>query len=904
MVWKRMAQADSRPNPDELLARVKADEAKVKRGRLKIFLGYAAGVGKTYAMLEYARQRKSEKDVAIAYVETHGRKETESLLEGLEIIPRMQVEYKGVVLPEMDLDAVLSRRPDLAVVDEYAHTNTPGSRHEKRYQDVEELLDAGIDVYTTLNIQHVESLRSVVAQVTDVWMRETVPDSAVDLATDIELVDLPPDELIKRLQEGKVYVPDQIASAISQFFRKGNLGALRELAMRTAAQRVDEQLRTYMEEKSIRGPWPTGERLLVWISPDSASANLVRAARRLAAQLGAEWFAVNIETPDSLRILPRQRDSLTAALQLAEKLGARIVTLQERNVPSAIDDFARSHDITKIVVGHAPHPRWQEWLHGSVINQIIRQNRDLDIHIIRSQAEPGEKIKEQTPQFTRRARNLLLALILIGAATGLSELLRNTFDSINLLMFYLLSTAIAAIYLGLGPSILVSVLGVLVFDFLFIPPYLSFAVADTRFFFSLIAFMAVGIVISYLTSQFRRQTEAAWQSERQISALYSLGRDLAISNDLESYIKAILKRTKDTFENDAIIFLPDPQNKESLKSYTNSPDLIIAENDNAAALWAFQHQKIIGHGTDTLPNAGARYFPLTTARGIVGILALVLPGKNQSLTLEQERLIEAYSDLAGVAIEGILLTQETRNTEVLIASEKLQTALLDSISHDLRTPLVSVIGALSSLQEAKIKLDEDSIRKLVAVAREEAERLNHLITNLLDESRLEAGAIKVNRQPSEVQDLVGAALEQIGARSSSHEIKMNLPADLPFVSVDFGLIVQALINILDNAIKYSPAGSALDIKGYLTGNTITIEVADRGIGIPTQDLDHVFDKFFRVHRPDKVKGTGLGLSISRGIVEAHGGRIIAENRPDGGTIIRLNLPLAESSAKDRGQGYE
>jgi two-component system sensor histidine kinase KdpD len=895
-----MAQGDSRPNPDELLARVKAEEARVKRGRLKIFLGYAAGVGKTYAMLEYACQRKSERDVAIAYVETHGRKETEALLEGLEIIPRKQVEYRGATLPEMDLDAVLVRHPDLAVVDEYAHTNAPGSRHEKRYQDVVELLEAGIDVYTTLNIQHVESLRSVVAQVTDVWMRETVPDSAVDMATDIELVDLPPDELIKRLQEGKVYVPDQVGSAISQFFRKGNLGALRELAMRTAAQRVDEQLRAYMEEKSIRGPWPTGERLLVWISSDSASANLVRSARRLAAQLGAEWFAVNVETPISMRMSPQQRDTLTSALQLAEKLGARIVTLQERNVPSALANFAGSHNITKIVVGQAPHPHWQEWLQGSVVNQITRQNRNLDVYIMKGKAEPRQEVKAPTAPLARRARNLTLALILVGAATGLSELLRNTFDPTNLVMFYLLSTVVAAIYLGLGPSILVSVLGVLVFDFLFIPPYLSFAVADTRFFFSLMALLAVGVVISYLTSQFRRQTEAAWQSERQTSSLYSLGRDLAVSNDLESYVKAILKRTKDTFENEAIIFLPDSKNKVTLKPYTDSPDLRTDENDNAAALWAFQHQKIIGHGTDTLPNARARYFPLTTARGIVGVLALLQPAGGQELRPDQQRLMEAYADLAGVAIEGILLAQETRNTEVLRAGEKLQTALLDSLSHDLRTPLVSIIGALSSLQEAKIKLDEEAIGKLVSVARDEAERLNRLITNLLDESRLEAGAIKVNRQPSEVQDLVGAALEQIGVRSSSLEIKMDLPSDLPFVSVDFGLIVQALINILDNAIKYSPVGSRIEIKGYLADKAVKIEIADRGIGIPSQDLEHIFDKFYRVHRPEKVTGTGLGLSISRGIVEAHGGRITAENRPEGGTIIQLTLPIAESSAKNRG----
>jgi two-component system, OmpR family, sensor histidine kinase KdpD len=894
-----MAQGDKRPDPDELLARIKTENKPGKPGRLKIFLGYAAGVGKTYTMLEHARQKKNERDVIIGYVETHGRKDTEALLEGLEVIPGKKMEYRGVVVTEMDLDAVLSRHPDLAIIDEYAHTNAPGSRHAKRYQDVEELLEAGIDVYTTLNIQHIESLRNVVAQVTDVWVRETVPDSAVDQATDIELVDLPPDELIKRLQEGKVYVSDQIASATSQFFRKGNLTALRELAMRTAAQRVDEQMRAYMEEKSIRGPWPTGERLLVWISPDAASTNLVRNARRLAVQLGAEWFAIQVETPASERLSPEQREGLTKSLQLAEKLGARAVSLQGQTVPDTIGEYARKHNISKIVVGRSPHHRWGELFRGSTFSRIIQQNRDLDVYIIRTRPEPLVKQKESISQLTIRVRNIVLALALLGAATGLSYLLRNFFDPTNLVMIYLLSTVIAALYLGLGPSILVSIMGVLIFDFLFIPPYLSFAVIDFRFFLSLLALLSVGVIISYLTSQFRRRTETAWQHERQTAALYSLGRDLAVANDLESYLQAILRRMADTIENEAVIFLPEPQNKTTLKPYASNPDIKVNENDSAAALWAFQHQKIIGHGTDTLPNTPARYYPLLTGRGMVGVLALLETGKKPELTPEQERLMEAYADLAAVAIEGILLAQETRNMEILKASEKLQKALLGSISHDLRTPLVSIIGALSSIQETEIKPDEDAIRKLIQVARGEAERLNRLITNLLDESRLEAGNINLNRQPSEVQDFLGVALEQLGQRASSHQIKLSLPSDLPFISVDFALMVQALVNILDNALKYSPPESTVDIQGQIMGKNVSLEIADRGIGVPPQDLEHIFDKFFRVQRPEKITGTGLGLSISRWIIEAHGGRIKAENRPGGGTVIRLSIPINEPSAEDR-----
>jgi two-component system sensor histidine kinase KdpD len=519
-----MAQGDPRPNPDELLARVTAEEKRARSGRLKIFLGYAAGVGKTYTMLEFARQRKNERDVVVAYVETHGRKETENILQGLEVIPRKQLEYQGVNLTEMDLDAVLARHPDVAIVDEYAHTNVPGSRHAKRYQDVEELLDAGIDVYTTLNIQHLESLRTVVAQVTDVWMRETVPDSAVDRATDIELVDLPPDELIKRLQEGKVYVPDQIAHATAQFFRKGNLTALRELAMRTAAQRVDVQMRAYMEEKSISGPWPTGERLLVWISPDTASSNLVRNARRLAVQMGAEWFAVQVETPASIHMTAQQREGLTGSLRLAEQLGGKVVNLQGQTVSEALGTYARKYNINKLVVGRPQHARWQEWFLGSTSDKIARQNRDLDVFIIRARPEPRQKGKRDFPQLTLSARNIILAFILVGLATGLSALLRNFFDPTNLVMIYLLSTVVAAVYLGPGPSIIVAILGVLIFDLIFIPPYFTFAVADVRFLFSLIALLIVGIIISYLTSQFRRQTEAAWQRERQTAALYPIFR--------------------------------------------------------------------------------------------------------------------------------------------------------------------------------------------------------------------------------------------------------------------------------------------------------------------------------------------------------------------------------------------
>ena len=642
-----MAEDYSRPNPDELLARVKAEEEQKRRGKLKVFLGYAPGVGKTYTMLEAARLRKKDTDVVVAFVETHGRVETEALLEGLEVIPRRQVEYRGIKLSEMDVDAVLARRPQLALVDELAHENAPDSRHPKRYQDVEELLEAGIDVYTTLNIQHIESGRNVVAQITGVWVRETVPDSVVDNAAEIELVDLPPDELLKRLKEGKVYIPEQIARATEEFFRKGNLTALRELTMRTAAKHVDEQTLAYMKTHAIHGPWPSGERLLLFIGPGSSGSRLVRSARRLAYELGAEWSAVYVETPDSARLSSEQQDQIMDSLRLAQRLGAKTVTIQGDSVAAAVTEYAKANNITKIVVAKTPKKRL---LSSSVVNQIIRQSEHIDVHMVSSGEEPVKRDKRlNRVALGRNWRGYLQGLGLVVLATLLGQLIHELFAPTTIAMLYLLCVVITAYLWGLGPAILVSVLGVLAFDFFHVPPYLTFAVGDTQYVFTFLALLLVGVVISYLASRVRRQTEIARQRERQTAALYALGRDLAISNDLESYIHAIIKRAKETFGHDAIVFLPDPQNKETLKPYAEGPNVTVGENELAAAIWSFQHQRIAGPGTDTLPNAKARYLPLVTARGAVGVIALSMIDASSELTIEQERLLEAYADLAAVA---------------------------------------------------------------------------------------------------------------------------------------------------------------------------------------------------------------------------------------------------------------
>ena len=894
-----MVEKDSRPNPDELLAQVKAEEEQKKLGKLKIFLGYSAGVGKTFAMLEAARLLKTERDLVVAYVETHGRPETEALLKGLEVIPRRRMKYRGVILQEMDLDAVLARRPRLAIVDELAHTNIPESRHPKRYQDVEELIEAGIDVYTTLNVQHIESLRNIVMQISGVWMQEAVPDSVIDKAAEIELVDLPPDELLKRLKEGKVYVPDEAARAAAGFFREGNLIALRESTMRTAAVRVDDRLRAYMQAHAIRGPWPAAERILVCISPNAQSARLVRTARMLASQLYAEWFAVYVETPNDVRLSSEERNRVLDNLRLAERMGAKTVTIRGDSVAAAVSEYSAKNHITKIVIGKTQN-RWRKLFGVAVVDQVIRQSKQVDVIVATAEEKPVKQERAPAGMPFIDWRAYLPGLLLLAVATLLGYVVHGFFSPANIIMIYLLCVVVTAVFWGFGPSILVCILSVLLWDFFFVNPHLTFAVEDTQYIFAFVTLLLVSLTISYLTTRIRQQTEAAQSRESETATLYALSRTLAAVIGLDSTIRAITDSTRETFGLDAMIFLPDAQSKEGLKPHVDDPNVSVGENEVAAAVWCFQHQKVVGHGTDTLPNATARYLPLSTARGTVGVMALLVTGATSRFTAQQTRLLEAYADMAAVAIERTEFAEKARSAEILETTDKLQTALLNSISHDLRTPLVSVIGVLSSLQEEGIELDDAARRNLIQVAREEAERLNHLITNLLDVTRLESAALRVSRQPCDVEDIIGAALEQLGSRSDKRPVRIELAEGLPFVSGDFGLIVQVLVNILENAFKYSPPGSPVEVSGRKRGSLVEIEVADRGIGIPEQDLLRIFDKFYRVQRPDSVVGTGLGLAICKGIVEAHGGGITAENRPDGGTIIKVTLPAADGNSGHAG----
>jgi two-component system sensor histidine kinase KdpD len=888
-----MSREHQRPDPDDLLARVQAEELREGRGRLKIFLGYAAGVGKTYTMLEAAHERKAEGvDVVVAYVETHSRAETEAMLQDLEIIPRRQAEYRGILLPEMDVDAVLARRPQLALVDELAHTNAPGSRHPKRYQDVQELLAAGIDVYTTLNVQHLESLNDVVAQITGVVVRETVPDRVVDDATEIELTDLPPDELLQRLKEGKVYVPEQTARAIEKFFRMGNLTALRELVMRRAADRVDEQMRAYMQTRAIPGPWPAKERLLVCVGPSPFSERLVRAGRRLADELNAEWFAVYVETPDHYRLAQDQKDRISRLLQLAEELGGKAVTLPGHSVAEAVLDYARKQNVTKIVAGKPIQPRWRELLRGSVVDQIIRQSGPIDVHVVSGTPEAKGAAGRQADGWQPHPpwRPYVQSVVLVIAGTALSALLRPSFSPTNLVMIYLLTVVLAALYLGRGPSFLAAILSVLAFDFFFVPPSLTLAVADTEYLLTFAALLVVGLVISNLTVRVREQADAARHRATQTAELYALSRDLAAAIDLDAILQAVLAHIGKTLGREAAVLLPTSTG-DIVEPRAASPAFALDENQLAVAIWAFKHGQPAGHGTDTLPSADVRCLPLKTARGVVGVLGIKPTHPTSLLTPDQRELLQAFVSQAALAIERVQLAEQAQRAELLQAAEKLRTTLLNMISHDLRTPLVSITGALSSLQEEDVEFDKATRRSLLENALEEAERLNRLVGNLLDMTRIEAGALQLTSEPCDVQDVIGSALEQAERWLERHPVTVDVPVDLPLVPMDFVLMVQVLVNLLDNAVKYSPPDSPIEVRARVDGSELQIQVADRGIGIPPADLERVFDKFYRVQRPGSVSGSGLGLSICKGIVEAHGGRIWAQNREDGGTLVALDLPL-------------
>ncbi|HEV2283526.1 MAG TPA: sensor histidine kinase KdpD [bacterium] len=878
-----------RPRPEAFLKEAETEERRHRRGKLRIFLGYAAGVGKTYAMLLAAREAQSEgRGVAIAYVETHGRAETEALVHGFTIIPRWKIAYRGVTLEEMDLDTVLGEHPDLAVVDELAHTNAPGCRHARRYQDVEELLETGIDVYTTLNVQHIESLNDVVAQITGITVRETVPDQILEQADEVGLVDLPPDELIQRLHEGKVYVPEQASRAIDKFFRPGNLTALREIALRYLAGQVDHQMRAYMESHAIPGPWPAGERVVVCIDADPLAERLVRTGRRMAAGLDAEWIVLHVETPEYATLPEAARDRIARTLRLAEELGARTVSLPGTKASEEIIRYARAQNVSKILVGVSHHPRWIQLIHGSVVDRIMRAAGDIDVYVISAARERQHTTEPAAPEWPGLfSKPYLYSAAVVAVAVVIGALVHGVWAQANVTMLFLLAVVVTALQWGRGPATLVAAVSLAAFAVFFGPPSFTYTMADTQYLVTVAALLFVGLVIGTLASRTREQAQAARSREGYMAALHALSGELAATNDLDAILQAVGRHIAATFGRSVAIFLPKG---ETLEPRLMTPGFPLTENERAVADWVFRHGHSAGYGTDTVPAAAARYMPLKTAQRIVGVLGVQPAASGPRLNPEQRRLLDAFASQAALAIERVELAEEARRGDIARETERLQTALLNSISHDLRTPLASITGALTTLADHP-PADEPVRRELLQNAREQAERLNHLVGSLLDMNRLEAGTLRLRTEPGDVEDLIGASIAQLGEAVQHREIRVSVDPKLPLVPMDFALVTQALVNMLDNALRYSPPDAPIEITARLVGNEVQIRVEDRGPGVPPGDVARIFDKFYRIQHDGAGHGAGLGLAISHGIIDAHGGRIWAANRPDGGAIVAFALPV-------------
>ncbi len=894
---------DERPNPDELLARVERNNAKAKRGRLKIFFGASAGVGKSYAMLLAARERRSENlDVVVGLVETHGRKETLALLDGLEVLPARQIEYRGTVLHEFDLDAALKRRPSIILVDELAHTNAPGSRHPKRWQDIHELLDAGIDVYSALNVQHLESLNDDISQISGIRVWETVPDTVFEDADEVELVDLPPDELLVRLKEGKIYLPQQAQHAVNHFFRKGNLIALRELALRQTANRVDAQMLDYREGHAIREVWQVNERILVCIGPNALAERLVRAGKRLSANLRAEWIVAYVETPKLQRLPAEKRDAVLRILRLAEQLGAETVTLSAPEMGDAIINFSRERNINKILIGKPSRRGWKRWLFGSVVDVLISHAHNINIYLLGSpQALDGGEItlfrKGSLPGLLQRStdkkkgyyRGYGWAALITLASAFIANLMACHLELANLVMVFLLGVVFIATRFGRGASVFASVLGVGIFDFLFVQPYFSFSVADSQYLITLFGMLVVGIVISNLMINVRSQAKVAEHRERRAAALYAMSKELASSQTEADIVTTAVRHLHSEFSSRNVILFPDnnarvrfPKQKGIAESL-HGADLSVAQ-------WVFDHNEMAGQGTNTLPGAAAIYYPIHNDNKVLGVLALLPVNLRRVFLPEQQKLLETFLRQIGQAVARIRFAEQAKLTHMQMEAERLRNSLLSAISHDLRTPLSTIIGSASALAEDDGHLQPQDKLDLSRAIVDEAERMSNLVNNILDMARLDAGVVELNKQWYPLEEIIGAALTRLQKQLIGRPVKVKLPPGIPMIHADAVMIEQVLINLLENAVRYTPPKSELEITAEFSANAVEIAVADRGPGIPKGLENHLFEKFYRARHEAAQSGVGLGLAICRAIVEVHGGHIHAQNRQDGGAMFSFVLP--------------
>ena len=880
---------ETRPNPDVLLAAIQKEDARRNRGKLKIFFGMSAGVGKTYAMLEAAQKElKSGRDVVIGYVETHGRKETDKLIEGLEIVPRKEIDYRDVRLEEMDLDAVLARRPQLALVDELAHTNVPGSRHTKRYQDVLELLEAGIDVYTTLNVQHVASRADTVRQISGSTVQEIVPDSVLD-AAEIELIDIPPDELLKRLDEGKVYLPDRAEAALFNFFREGNLRALREMALRLTAERVGQDVRDYMQAMQIAGPWKSGHRLLVAVSPSPYSEQMVQWTRRLADSLNCPWIALYVER--SRTLVESEQNRLTRHLALAKELGAEVITTTDEDIVGGLLRVARQHNVTQIVVGKTGNHPLFEWIRGgSVIQRLVRESGDIDIHIVRAEkTDPLHSRPLWRPRRESGGRQYWTALGVVAAVAVVNALLDSVLGYRTIALNFLLAVVGLALFVGRGPVVSAAALSALVWDYFFLPPRYTFYIKSLEDAMMFGMYFVVALVLGQLIARIRAQEQAERQREERATALYLLTRELAEATTLDEIARRVVRLVGNAFQAPIALLVPESPGKLAAQAHPAST-FTVSEKEQSVAAWVFQHRQAAGKFTDNLPLSDALYLPLATNTGTTGVLGVRL-AQSSPLSTHQRNLLDAFTGQIAIAIDRQRLQEASEQSRVLAESERLSKTLLNSVSHEIRTPIAAITSAVGGL--ATQRVTPEFQQAMVGEIQEAAARLNRLVGNLLDMTRLESGHVKPKLDWCDMSDLIHVTLKDTAKELARHRVQVDIPPDLPLVRTDFVLTQQALTNLLLNAAVHTPPGTEVKVGASVEENTVVLSVADRGPGLPPDYLNRVFDKFYRAPTAP-AGGTGLGLSIVKGFIEAQGGSVNAENRAGGGAIFAIRLPLGET----------
>ncbi|HMH88348.1 MAG TPA: two-component system sensor histidine kinase KdpD [Steroidobacteraceae bacterium] len=901
-----------RPDPDLLLAKVQQQEAQSRRGKLRIYFGSSAGVGKTYAMLVAARKLKEDgRDVVVGVAETHGRPETAAQLEGLEVLPRKVIPYRGNELLEFDIDAALERQPALILVDELAHSNVQGSRHPKRWQDVEELLGAGIDVFSTLNVQHLESLNDVVGGITQVRVWETVPDTVFDAADEVVLVDIPAEELLARLKAGKVYVEAQAEHAAHNFFRKGNLMALRELALRRTADRVEGDVQAYRADRAIDSVWKTATALLTCVGPDPGAERVVRAAARLASQLNADWHAIYVETPALQRLSSARRERILATLSLAQELGATTAVIANAQVAESVVAYARSHNFSKLVIGRNPARNLWPWQRSSG-QKLALLAPDIDlIEIGRTQDTAQSDSARNAASFhgdvghelndRRRAKKLryLWATLACIAVTAGSMPLAAHFDRSNIVAIFILAVVLVGVRFGRGPAALSAVLNVAAFDFFFVPPRFSFAVSDVQYLLTFFIMLAVGLIAGQLTAGLRFQARVASHREERAGSLYEIARDLSGAMRIDEVIKISRESVERTFRATVAILLPDASGQIVMPTpgvRPNSADKPLAI-EIGIAQWAFDRGQPAGFSTDTLPGSEVLYIPLRAPTRARGVLAVKAHNRRLLRIPEQRQLLDTFAALIAIALERVHYVGVAQGALVSMESERLRNSLLAALSHDLRTPLTVLVGLAESLCLTKPDLSTAQ-RETAEAITEEAHRMSALVSNLLDMARIESGGVKLNLEWQPLEEVVGTALEATRSILKQHHVEIRLPRDLPLVRFDALLIERVLVNLLENAAKYTPAGSTVTVSAEVLADQLSISVSDNGPGLPPGREDAVFEKFARGHRESATPGVGLGLAICRAIIDSHGGKIMGFNRPGGGATVNFTLPLGHPPAAE------